>query len=1275
MSTTLELLRTMVRQQTTGIGSVVDNLIGPDSPAATPITSSQDNRWQVVQLPGVLLPTLDEFYQRFAADTQRTSQEVQVQNGLLTLTATQPTIYCVRGLLTVPASTSITLSVSTLQGSTAVYVDGSLVRSGTGDRAFQFTLGEGQRLVEVLVASRVAALQLPFRMPVTPASDILTAPSWVDVSVGYADVQAGTAAINLKWATDVRAGGWIILRREHVALGLIVNVSEATRYRTFGIELDGDVEEALPPGTSVFVGAERIGTVLQSTYDATATRTYNTVPYTGLTLVQLQLPNDRSDPSQYWLGTTCSVGVLQELHRLARTTASPFWNWTDTGVSTGVAYEYALQAYGLFNATTLGPLSPVVQIIAGDYTPPASITLGTIEVLNQVMHIPFTTPADTDYAGMRVILNETKQTGTVLSATSTSVTLDVAPASDPTNWRILVTGGTGVGQEQLILSAAGAVLTTGDWETTLDGTSTFSLHEYTALLTDYGIPNSLDQVTLAVPMNGSVPRYGTLHFPTFDVAGNSQDVSEAASWVYDGSTDETFTENQPPIVGIRQLTATQQAALVTDTRNTAVVELTATDPIDGTTGVIIQYRGRARESGTATAASADTLHDTTKSWTNGEWAGFLLQIIGGTGAGQERTITTNFATQVVISEDWVTLPDGTSEYEIAWRTGLSASAGNTVLDNPTGTRSRLVTVSRTGTDNWIQVRAQDQDGLYSDVLSYAPDFDALPEFSNVEVSIDALEDQVNVVGVVDDDTRSVQWWLDPAAVDEPDSGSPAMPAELADLTIVKSFRFNFSLEDGERKTLYIRPFTGTDGQGLEGIDFEKEISRSPRTTVAFDNRSDGGGLSASYVRASFQSRPPITDATTATAVDSATAKTLYDASAGWTPNAWATDRSAYQVYYVRVISGTGVGQIRRIVSNDATRLTIDLDWDVIPAASDQYVIQRGATLYRILADPSGSGPFLPTGCKLADGTVNPVFIQRQETDQYLEYYTELSGAPAEAPHRVRIDPDDMAEVYNIIAEDDGDEIVVSLGDYDEDVRRWQLYAKRGGQPILSTDGGADPLSAGQPLDMDFQRCDLLVSTAEQIRFHVATGTWYLILVPFNSYNEPGPRLGATVVVTGTPSTVGLLSLLTVSAHDNGAAVYNKISWSHNSVLNGSQATYTVRVYGYMVSQGVGSEVEITTGGRMPSLDVGAADWVNSDDTNDTEGIGSILHYLPYTSRTSSGISRSWQYRVDLCTDSGATVVATYNLPLFTDKYLSTAPTFSSGAVAAVANGGTCSNLA
>lgn len=76
---------------------------------------------------------------------------------------------------------------------------------------------------------------------------------------------------------------------------------------------------------------------------------------------------------------------------------------------------------------------------------------------------------------------------------------------------------------------------------------------------------------------------------------------------------------------------------------------------------------RVKDSGNASAVSATTLTDSSKSWATNAYAGFLLNITGGTGVGQTRRIASNTGTVLTVETGFTTqgVTIGTdSDYEI-----------------------------------------------------------------------------------------------------------------------------------------------------------------------------------------------------------------------------------------------------------------------------------------------------------------------------------------------------------------------------------------------------------------------------------------------------------------------------------------------------------------------------------------------------------------------------------------------------------------------------------
>lgn len=99
------------------------------------------------------------------------------------------------------------------------------------------------------------------------------------------------------------------------------------------------------------------------------------------------------------------------------------------------------------------------------------------------------------------------------------------------------------------------------------------------------------------------------------------------------------------------------------------------------------------------------------------------------------------------------------------------------------------------------------------------------------------------------------------------------------------------------------------------------------------------------------------------------ANTLTNAAKNWTANQWSN-------FQIRIISGTGAGQVRTIASNTATVITLVANWTVAPDATSAYVIEgnddfiylmgNGAvTLYRYSISGNAWTTLTPTAARSA----------------------------------------------------------------------------------------------------------------------------------------------------------------------------------------------------------------------------------------------------------------------------------------------------------------------
>lgn len=360
---TLELLRQLVRQQTVGIGEPVTNLHGGVAPEASSVVVSRDAEWAVLQLAGASMRSLNEFYSTWYAQTSRTITTIQAVDGVILIGEPDSNkqgaqrAYLVRGCVRAESPVVAHLEVEALQGlgSFAVYVDGVLQRRGSNRLTMPLALDTGQHVIDIMAVAELWAVSLPSSIRVQPSNELLDPPIWSSIIGGYMDIE-GTPIVTLTWHTDPRVGGWVLRRRDLQDLGTIMTVSEANTVGEFGVEIDGDWTRLAIAGQDLLAGHDLMGTILQSTYTTDTTRT----------LVRLRLSNGRIATSPFWTSRNAATGQFVELTRIRRADTTPLITYVDTHVVVGQGYEYGLQPFGFFGETTLGPLSTIEYVRAGD---------------------------------------------------------------------------------------------------------------------------------------------------------------------------------------------------------------------------------------------------------------------------------------------------------------------------------------------------------------------------------------------------------------------------------------------------------------------------------------------------------------------------------------------------------------------------------------------------------------------------------------------------------------------------------------------------------------------------------------------------------------------------------------------------------------------------------------------------------------------------------------------------------------------------------------------
>jgi len=940
----IDLIRQLIRQQTVSIGEPVSNLYGAAAPAADVLVVSRDSEWLVLSIPGARMRGIDEFYAAYYAQPDRQSAIVPAPQGAIVVGQPfqSPTdnvqiadgrTYLVRGLVDAESPVVATLDVASedASGEFAVYLDGVLQRRGYGSITVTIALDVGGHTIDIMAAARVFGVAVPSSLMVRADAETLTAPIWSAVSAGYADPAAGTPAVNLAWFTDPRVGGWVLRRRELSELGQIVTITPVDERGEFGVELVGDWSGVVRSGQDLLAGRETMGLVLGADYDGTTK-----------TSVRLRLPSGRTSTSEHWMYRLAMTGQFVDLARIRRTDGTAIVTYVDTRVATGVAYDYVLQPFGLFSDTVLGPLSEIEHVRGGDSVPPASITFKTLPtVLDNRILVKYRTPDDEDYAGTRVYFRDTR-VSRVSSGANTTLTL-----SDDTqtwaseqwaNYAIGIVAGTGIGQIRRIVTNDATVVTIDRaWDVTPNGTSAYEIFRILPIATDHGVPSADDELIF------SPAGYGTYFFPTFDWGSNEQLWADAVSWTYSQNDDREYV-GSPRTTLILDERTPDGAVSATVVRMWFQSSPSFTDLVTGTS------------SGSNTST---TLKDISKSWTTDQYQSllntvFYVRIVSGTGAGQMRKITANTATQLTVGE-WAIVPDNTSHYVIQnGGTNYRRNGGNFIpVYQP-----EFITRSLTG--DLIEYFSE-LNGFPPEALKRAfIDGDSLATIA----SVSAVENVPNVLDItIDTPDDDVKEWLCYARRGSTSPTWPTVSGQASDPNMDDVYlRFRgppstptFSMSAGgtgaSDGTWYIMvvPINSFGDRGpatavstvVDGVG-DNEPALAGISVVRHDN-----GTTAYYNQVLWNHSAAL-GGTGGTSTGSNTTSTLNDTGKTWTTDQWVN-------YRVEIISGTGVGQTRRVISNTATQLTVATNWSVTPDATSKYEVYKAGVKIFAYRDDIGPG--------------------------------------------------------------------------------------------------------------------------------------------------------------------------------------------------------------------------------------------------------------------------------------------------------------------------------
>lgn len=398
-------LKQVIKDQTKRTPGLVGNLHGVIDDAVVAEKRESNQSWYALQASAKALPSLPEFIDAHSHQRLPVAEVFGIsgislfpESGLIrpdmaTLLWTS---------FNSGAPSQLPVSVTAMGHSLALYVNGVLVTSGVGALTTTLDLGAGQQFLALIAFGGTAPLKVTIpeefalsRLEPTPTKPILLGNPISE----YLKAQNGSYLARIRWGNDPFASAWQVYRAEGVPISAITTATLLNG--VMKVRVQDDVTDSAPAKTDFFTKKFYGGEIM--------TATAVTVGADTFTDIEVAIdPSAPTDPSQ-WAGLEYvrSSDAYVSIARVTYAGESEI-EFRDTSVQQNRLYLYKVTAFGFITGTSESDYSEDGWVLVGDVTPPGSVVLDlpNISVVEGEVFVPFTTPEDEDYRGVRVYLED-----------------------------------------------------------------------------------------------------------------------------------------------------------------------------------------------------------------------------------------------------------------------------------------------------------------------------------------------------------------------------------------------------------------------------------------------------------------------------------------------------------------------------------------------------------------------------------------------------------------------------------------------------------------------------------------------------------------------------------------------------------------------------------------------------------------------------------------------------------------------------------------------------
>lgn len=390
------LVKDIIKQQSSQVDPV-GNLYG--SPLVfekTENVTPNQGTWRLYELNTLQNYSPDEIVNKIFSIESQTAPVISSNNGILDMPVKEGTTL-VSTVVDVPQAIGFTIQIFCPNKQIALYIGENLVRRGTNSLITTINVPAGKTPIQIVTygtSNSNLTIQFPSDISVTVGNFVPPVPRFIDsgsINTNYVDPRTGATGISLSWYNQENVGGWGVYLVQETPYGIAGSILSVGGKYVIVTNYSGTA----PYDSSIAViNSITLGSIESSLYDD---------ELKSLVITVNAFQQGDVDFTTIHSGTL-KILTFRNLQNILRASQGDTITFVDTNIQSNLSYTYCIDSFAPGDPSLRSAKSQFITKLAGDVTPPGSITLlGVTTDNSKKLSVNYITPNDLDYYSTKAI--------------------------------------------------------------------------------------------------------------------------------------------------------------------------------------------------------------------------------------------------------------------------------------------------------------------------------------------------------------------------------------------------------------------------------------------------------------------------------------------------------------------------------------------------------------------------------------------------------------------------------------------------------------------------------------------------------------------------------------------------------------------------------------------------------------------------------------------------------------------------------------------------------